>query len=339
MFEGWNITKRDKILAGILGVVCVAGLYLTLGGRQPKPVLFAGGTNGSLLMQGGSMGRNVGQFDYPRGIAVDAANDFYVADSRNHRVQKFRGEDSRLAWAVGELGKADDPQKALTMNLGKFNEPNGIALDAEGKVYVVDTWNSRVQVLDPKKGKVLKVFTSPDGFFGPREAAVDKSGFLYVADTGRHRVVKFAPSGERVRVIGSPKGKGSGEGEFNEPIGLALDAAGNLYVADRLNFRIQVFDSNGQFLRKFAVDGWSSDQIDMEPHLAIDAARDRLYATDGRNHQILRFTLEGKRLPALAKDAQGNPLFRTPIGVAVGPDGSLFVTDAGSAKVLKLKPE
>jgi glucose/arabinose dehydrogenase len=77
----------------------------------------------------------------------------------------------------------------------------------------------------------------------------------------------------------------------------------------------------------------------MEPHLAIDAARDRLYASDGRNKQVLRFTLDGKRLPPLLKDDNGQDLFGAPIGVAVGPDGSLFVTDAKTAKVLKLKPE
>jgi DNA-binding beta-propeller fold protein YncE len=288
-------------------------------------------------MQGGSYGRNLGQFDYPRGIAVDAAGNFYVADSHNHRVQKFRAEDSQLAWSAGELGHAEgDPQH---LNLGKFNEPNSVTLDSEGKVYVVDTWNSRIQVLDPKNGKVKKVISSADGFFGPREVVVDKNGFVYVADTGRHRVVVFNPAGERVRVIGSPKGKGSADSEFNEPIGLAIDAFGNLYVADRLNFRIQVFDPSGKLIRKFAVDGWSAEQIDMEPHLAIDSSRDRLYSTDGRNKQILRFTLDGKRLPALSKDDNGQALFGAPIGVAVGPDGSLFVTDAKSAKVLKLKPE
>jgi DNA-binding beta-propeller fold protein YncE len=100
-----------------------------------------------------------------------------------------------------------------------------------------------------------------------------------------------------------------------------------------------VFDPNGQLIRKIPVDGWSAEQIDMEPHLAIDAGRDRLYATDGRNKQILRFTLDGKRLPSLEKDANGQDLFGAPIGVAVGPDGSLYVTDAKAAKVLKLKPE
>jgi DNA-binding beta-propeller fold protein YncE len=340
MLEGWNINKKEKILSGVLAFVCLVALYWTSGGRQPKPKLFSGGAHGSILMQGGSYGRNLGQFDYPRGIAVDAAGDFYVADSRNHRIQKFRAEDSQLAWSTGELGHAEgDPQHLATENLGKFNEPNGVALDADGKVYVVDTWNSRIQILDPKNGKVKKVITSADGFFGPREVVVDRNGFVYVADTGRHRVLKFGPTGDRIRVLGSPKGKGSADGEFNEPIGLALDNAGNLYVADRLNFRIQVFDANGQMIRKFPVDGWSAEQIDMEPHLAIDASRDRLYASDGRNKQILRFALDGKRLPPLSKDDNGQDLFGAPIGVAVGPDGSLFVTDAKTAKVMKLKPE
>jgi len=338
MLEGWNVTKKDKIAIGILAAVCLVGFYLTLGGRQPKPKLFVGGGQGSILMQGGSYGRAMGQFDYPRGIAVDAAGNFYVADSRNHRIQKFRSEDSQMAWSVGEFARAAADGLSADM-VGKFNEPNGVAVDTEGKVYAMDTWNNRVQVLDPKKGKVLKVLTSTDGFFGPREVVVDKAGFVYVADTGRHRVVKFAPTGDRVRVLGSAKGKGNQEGEFNEPIGLALDGAGNLYVADRLNFRIQVFDANGQFVRKFAVKGWEADQIDMEPHMAIDTERGRLYCTDGRGKRILRFNLDGDQLPSLERDANGQNLFRAPLGVAVGPQGVLYVTDAGAAKVMKLNPE
>ncbi|HET9869084.1 MAG TPA: NHL repeat-containing protein, partial [bacterium] len=159
---------------------------------------------------------------------------------------------------------------------------------------------------------------------------------IYVADTGKHRIVKFDPKGNQVAVWGQ---KGDKVGEFNEPIGLAEDSTGDIYVADRLNFRIQVFDPNGIPVRHWKVDGWSKDQVNMEPHLAIDKGRGLLYATDGRASRILCYKLDGTELPAIAKDPAGNPLVQVPIGVAVGATGDLYVTDAQAGRVLKLAGE
>ncbi len=340
MFQGLNITRKDWILAGILSALAVAALVSMMGKSVAKGPLFTGGAQGNILMSGGVWGKLPGQLDYPRGIAVDAEGGVYVADSRNHRVQKFRGKDSRLDWSTGGYARVEGDVKKLTAEgVGKFNEPNGVAVGADGMVYAVDTWNNRIQVMEPKNGKVKRVITSVDGFFAPRDLVVDRDGSVYVADTGRHRVVKFSPKGERVRAMGNPKGKGTGDGEFNEPIGLALDPVGNLFVADRLNFRVQVFDANGQFLRSIAVDGWDTDQIDMEPHLAIDATRDRLYASDGRGRKILVFTLEGKRLDPVVQGGDGQALFQAPIGVAVDREGNLLVCDSKANKIMKLRVE
>ncbi|HEY5039980.1 MAG TPA: NHL repeat-containing protein, partial [bacterium] len=250
-----EVTVKDIALAGILILVAIAAVWAMVGSK-PKPIISQAPPSsaaGLVLLQGGQPGAGPGQFNYPRGIAVDSHNDIYVADSRNHRIQKFSAKNWQLIEEFGgffNLGGGDQKKLESTAP-GKLNEPNGIAIGPDDMVYVIDTWNSRVQVFSPK-GKNKRTFTTDDGFFGPREVVSDANGFVYVADTGKHRIVKFDPKGKKVRAWGI---KGDKKGEFNEPIGLALDQSGNLYVADRLNFRIQVFNSDGQFLKEWPVDG------------------------------------------------------------------------------------
>ncbi len=336
MLKDLNIARKDWILAGILVLVAV-GALLTMMGPRPKPVIFgAPAQAGLVLFSGGSAGALEGQFSYPRGVAFDAQGDFYVADSRNSRIQKFRGADGKFVDDFGGFAKAEGDPDALKNNApGKLNEPNDVACGPGDEVAVADTWNHRIQVFSTK-GRFKRVVISEDGFFAPRGVAMDADGNIFVADTGRHRVFKFDGKGKKVRMWGV---RGTKPGEFNEPIGLAVDQANNLYVADRLNFRIQVFSNAGDHLRSFPVQGWSPEQIDMEPHLAIDKRRGVLYVTDGRGRKVLRCKLDGQPLGDIEKDASGVPLFSVPLGVAVDPDGNVLVSDAGAAKLLKLRGE
>ena len=343
-----EVTPKEMAVVVILGLGVVTLLWYMLG-NKPKPKIGIPG-QGLVLMQGGQPGGGSGQFSYPRGIAVDSKGDFYVADSRNDRIQKFRGSDWQYLGEVGGLydalkSSSGDSKKLVSDAVGKMHEPNGVAIGPNDMVYVIDTWNSRVQAfsssLKPKSifsmdGKSSSsMTTADDGFFGPRSIVVDPSGAFYVADTGKHRIVKFDKNGKKVMAWGS---KGDKEGQFNEPIGLALDQGGNLYVADRLNFRIQVFSPEGQFLRQWKVKGWSPEQIDMEPHLAIDQAHGLIYASDGRGKKVYCYKLDGTLVTTLETNTTGAPLFMVPIGVAVDKrDGSLYVVDAGAGKVLRLK--
>lgn len=343
-----ELTKKDLLVAGILILVAVTAVWAMVGSK-PKPIVMHAPAlaGGIVLQEGGQPGAGPGQFGYPRGIAVDSKNDIYVADSRNHRIQKISGKDGKLIEQFGGFFDAaklsmGDSKKLESQGPGKFNEPNGIAVGPDDMVYVIDTWNARVQVFS-SNCKNKRVFTAPDGFFGPRELVVDPNGFVYVADTGKHRIVKFDPKGQKIRSWGAVDSKtgapvkGSKNGEFNEPIGLALDQAGNLYIADRLNFRIQVLSSEGQFIRSWPVKEWSADQIDMEPHLALDQAHGLIYATDGRGKKVYCFKLDGTLVSTIEKDSRDTPLFSVPIGVAVDKSGNLYVMDAGAAKILKIK--
>ena len=101
---------------------------------------------------------------------------------------------------------------------------------------------------------------------------MDENGHVYVADTGNKRIVVFDTEGTFITEFGEV---GFGDGQFDEPSGLALDSDGNLYVADTWNQRIQVFspDINGlaqNFLSKWDVEGWYGQSLDNKPYLTSD---------------------------------------------------------------------
>src|SRR5690606_24690742 len=115
----------------------------------------------------------------------------YVADSRNHRVQKFDA-DGNLVWTSGTFGTLD----TNTAGAGQFNEPWGVGVGPDGSVYVADTWNHRVQKLDAN-GQFITMWgrfgqgESIDAFWGPRAVVVDDRGRVFVSDTGNKRIAVF----------------------------------------------------------------------------------------------------------------------------------------------------
>ena len=131
---------------------------------------------GNFLSEWGGEGRKPGQFNGPYYVETDASDNLYVVDRGNHRVQKFTAEGESLGiWgaAGGDGSPGDGP--------GEFNWPHEIAIDDDGRVYVADTYNQRVQVFT-SDGEYLYSLGDQATFSSPKTVAVDAEFNVYVSD-------------------------------------------------------------------------------------------------------------------------------------------------------------
>ena len=264
----------------------------------------------------GEKGSQPGQFDEPRGLAVDSAGNVYVVDSKNNRVQKL-GPDGKPLTTWG--GEGNEP--------GKFKDPCGLALGPDGFVYVADTWNHRVQKFDTG-GRLVTEWKAEPGFWGPRGIAVSPDGKnVYVTDTGNKRVVAFDNNGKQVTTWGK---EGSKPGELIEPVGVTVDAAGNVLVADTGNRRIQVFDGRGTFVREFPVYGW--EEFYTEPYLAMRGPD--VMVSDSYLHRVARYG-NGQLVQTWGKSGTRPGELNRPIGVATDAQGAVYVSDTLNNRVQK----
>jgi DNA-binding beta-propeller fold protein YncE len=173
-----------------------------------------------------------GELENPSGMAVDRTNKLlYVADSKKHKVLCYSTVDGA---AVREIGKRG-------MDNGEFNFPTNLFVDREGRLYVADTLNFRVQIFD-SGGKFVRAFGSQGDTAGklnrPKGVAVDSEGHVYVADTSFNNFQIFDAEANLLLFVGT---SGRGTGEFLLPAGMFIDDQDRIYVADQGNARVQVF--------------------------------------------------------------------------------------------------
>lgn len=245
----------DPGLAAVHRIDLVSGEHAVFTGNEAEPLVtpvgVAPGPDGQLFVSDSTRARIVvlsgdgevlrgfgsaPETGRPTGLAWDARGQrLLVLDTTGGRLLVYAA-DGRLLQTAGERGSGP----------GQFNYPTGLALAPDGRVFVSDSLNYRVQILGSDlapRGAFGMVGRGPGCFAAPKGVALDSAGHVYVVDGMFENVQIFTDAGQLLLAFG---GHGSGLGELALPTGLWIDDRDRIHVADGGNARIQVF----QYLRR-----------------------------------------------------------------------------------------
>lgn len=199
------------------------------------------------------------EFNLPRGLAIGPGGTLFVADSGNHTIRRitFNGAQVQVTTLAGQPGLpgSKNGTGAGTSAAPQFRQPQGVAVDASGQVFVADTGNNAIRRITP--AGVTTVFAgsvttsgATDGkggkarFSQPHGIAIDTSGLLHVADTGNAALRRVSPAAQVTTPAGLPGTAGAANGvgaaaRFAGLRGVAGDGAGNLFIADSGNHTLR----------------------------------------------------------------------------------------------------
>jgi len=213
-----------------------------------------------------------------------------------------------------------------------FNLPYGIAADAEGHVYVADTYNNRIQVFN-SNGTFLRSWgqkgTGQGQLLLPYDVAVDQQGNVYVADTYNFRIQKFDTSGRVVLQWGR---KGAGISEFAFLSGVAVGPEGSVYTTDAKMNRIQVFNGDGRYLRSWGQAGKETGNFVAPMGITVDNSGN-VYVADSKMQRVQVFGSRGNFKNAIT----GTMVY--PVDVTVDQSsGNLYVLDGASHSFWEMSP-
>ncbi|MFT3869892.1 MAG: immunoglobulin domain-containing protein [Nibricoccus sp.] len=302
----------------------------------------------------------------PSGLVASASGTLTVTDSSNNTIQTI-GTNwvmTSLAGTAGQQGSTDATGAAAL-----FRQPNGIAMDSAGNLYVADTGNSIIRRISAA-GAVTTVAGSSsnqgyrDGagttawFNSPAALTADGVGNVYIADSGNAVIRKIAVDGTVITLAGAAGSTGTADGvgsaaRFNQPSGIVVDGAGNLFVSDTYNQTIRRVTAAGVVTTlaglagvSGATDGPGASASFNQPRgLCLDASGN-LYVADTANSAIRKVTPTGavttfaglSTISGLLDGTGTNAWFNQPRDVKIDSSGNLYVADTGNAAIRKITP-
>jgi RHS repeat-associated protein len=278
------------------------------------------------------------QLNWPFRVTVHPSGDVYLADVRNNRIRKIdtQGIITTVA-GTGSYAYTGDGGPATAAAL---KQPQRVAFDASGNMYIADTLNGCVRKVDTN-GIISTVVS---GLNTPNSVAVDSAENLYIAEQYANRVHKLDTNGVLTTLV---------SGGFKDITDLALDSSGNLYIADRYGCRVARLDTSAKMTTVagtgscgYSGDGGpaSSARLGYLYGIALDAGGN-LFIADNSSARVRRVdrqgiiaTVAGNGTAAVG--TEGEPATRTslytPFGIAVDPTGNIYVTEPDAPRVRKI---
>jgi trimeric autotransporter adhesin len=322
----------------------VYGQVSTLAGSPPLGYFNASGTNA--------------KFNIPYTAVGDAAGNLYVADASNNAIRKVTplGVVTTFAGSLAGTPGFND----ATGTAALFDNPQGIAMDASGNLFVGDYDNDAIREITPL-GVVSTFYQGATGIFGPTGICFDNSGNLIVAAQDANQICSISPTGVLTIIAGSPGrlvGNVNGTGaaaRFNLPEDVQVDASGNVYVADYLNNAIRKITPAG-VVSTFAgstttnniggfADGVGTAAIFNNPTGIAFNSGGVMYVADLVNNDIRRIMPDGTvklvagsatQAPGLVNGTGTAALFIHPVDLYIDPTGNGYIADARNGAIRKI---
>ena len=309
------------------------------------------------------------QLNGPQGIAVDLLGNLYIVDQGNQRLRQV--SLSGIITTVAGTGTAGYNGDNISATGAQLKNPQGVAVDASGNVYVADTGNFRIRKVTPGGIITTVAGTGASGnsgnggaatsakFISPGGLAVDSNGNLYVSDAGAKQVRMINSAGTIFAFAGSGTSGNLGDSgpaisaTLANPQGLSVDGAGNVYIADEAIARVRKVDVHG-VITTYAgngVPGYGGDsgpavsaQLGEPVSVAADSAGG-LYIADLAG--VVRFVNVASNISTVAGSTSALPFsgdggpaaiaaFATPRGLARDGSGNLYIADWRGNRVRKM---
>ncbi|MGN7493736.1 S-layer homology domain-containing protein [Paenibacillus sp. SAF-054] len=292
----------------------------------------------------------------PTGVAIDRAGNLYLSDSANHVIRKvdLAGNISTVA-GNGSRGYSGDGGLATSAQL---NIPRGIAFDDHGNLYIADSENHRIRMVD-LDGKISVAGTGTAGYSGdgglatsasfnrPVAITFDRKGNLLITDRLNSCIRMIDPV---TGIISTLAGRGiagfSGDGgpaalaQLNYPVGIAVDNAGYLYIADTTNARIRKFDPVTGIISTLKAN------LNYPSEIAVDSAGNLYFQLLNNNHRIRKIEkATGNLITVAGMDTNGysgdgglatSALLNSPSGLAIDSAGHLYFPDQMNHRIRKV---
>lgn len=332
-------TQGATMATGMATASLAAGvntLSVTMTPWVDQVVTLAGdGTAGTLDAKG------IGaRFNGPRGLALDGAGNVIVADTGNHMIRRITPDGVVTTVAGGATAGFLDGAGSSA----RFNGPSGVACDSNGNLYVADSGNNRIRMIDPA-GNVTTLAGSgtagaTDGtgtgamFDLPWGVAIDATGDILVSDFNNNAIRKIASPSMTVTTFATG---------LSGPSGVALDSLSNLIVANSTDSCIVKVSPSGVVsvvAGTANTTGFSGSYVPIASALfnqprsvAVDGA-DNVYVADSSNYALRQIlvsdvkTLAGNGTQAMTDGATASAQFGGLFGIAARADGKrIYVAD------------